>query len=211
MLSLSNLRSARPAGRVLRSGLAAVIIASTFGVATLSSSPAQAQQAAGPKIAVVDVRRAVTETEEGLRVTATLKRLFEARQKELDEKQQQLQKDKDALDKEAKAGKTSQDALQRKYEKLQQSASDLQTLMMNSQREMQQKEQELTTPILQKVLGIVKRIASQEGYEMVMAKEAAPYYRSDLEITDKTIQAYNSADKPATPNPAPGKGTAPKK
>ena len=116
------------------------------------------------------------------------------------------------------AGKTPKEALQKKYEKLQKDAAELQSLLVNYQQEMQHKEQELTTPILQKVLGIVKRIATQEGYDAVLMKDAAPYYRSDLEITDKTIQMYNQQGGgagAATPNPAPGKSTpapaAPKK
>jgi outer membrane protein len=194
--------------RLLGPALAGALVASAT---VLAAAPAWAQ--AQSKFAVVDVRRAVMETEEGLRVTSTLKRLFDSRQVELDQKQQQLQKDKETLDKEAQAGKTSKDALQKKYDKLQKDAAELQALMVNYQREMQQKEQELTTPILQKVLGIVKRIASQDGYEMVLMKDAVPYFRSDLEITDKTIQAYNTSQPggaaPSTPNPAPGKGQPP--
>lgn len=197
----SPLSLARLAGPVL----AAVLAASAV---ILGAAPASAQTQA--KFAVVDVRRAVMETEEGLRVTSTLKRLFDSRQVELDQKQQQLQKDKESLDKEAQAGKVSKDVLQKKYDKLQKDAAELQALMMNYQREMQQKEQELTTPILQKVLGIVKRIASQDGYEMVLMKDAVPYFRSDLEITDKTIQTYNTSQPGgAAPNPAPGKSQPP--
>ena len=38
-----------------------------------------------PKIAVIDVRRAIAETEQGLRVQATLKKLFESRQVDIEE------------------------------------------------------------------------------------------------------------------------------
>ena len=76
--------------------------------------------------------------------------------------------------------------------------------MVESQREMQRKEGEMTTPILQGMLDAVKRIASQEGYEMVLEKSAVPYFRGDLELTDRAIQLYNSGQPGgATPPAAP--------
>ena len=83
--------------RRLRIGALAAIAGSAL---LLAAAPAAAQS----KVAVIDVRRAVLETEQGLRVQATLKKLFDNRQVELDGKQRQLQTDKETLDKEAQAG-----------------------------------------------------------------------------------------------------------
>ena len=44
------------------------------------------------KVAVVDVQRAVANTEDGLRAQATLKKLFDSRQQELNRKQNEMQK-----------------------------------------------------------------------------------------------------------------------
>ena len=172
----------------------------------LDPTPAEAQS----KIAVVDVRRAVLETEEGLRVQATLKKLFDSRQVELDNKQRTLQQEKDELDKDAAAGKVAKDLIQKKFDNLQKQAGELQGLIVEYQREMQRKEQEMTNPILQRVLGLVRRIASQEGYEMVLEKSAVPYFRSDLEVTDRAIQMYNSGQtgEPAPPGKAPASAPA---
>ena len=179
------------------------------GVLLAVASPAAAQS----KVAVVDVRRAVLETEQGLRVQATLKKLFDSRQVELDAKQRQLQTDKEALEKEAQSGKANKEVIAKKYDTLQRQAAELQTTMMDYQREMQRRETEMTTPILQGVLDAVKRIASQDGFEMVLEKSAVPYFRGDLELTDRAIQLYNTgspAPKVAPP-PAPpaGKGAPP--
>ena len=191
-------------GRRLRS-VALATLAS--GALLAAASPAAAQS----KVAVIDVRRAVLETEQGLRVQATLKKLFDSRQVELDAKQRQLQTDKENLDKEAQSGKGNKETLGKRYEALQRQAAELQTTMMDYQREMQRRETEMTTPILQGVLDAVKRIASQDGFEMVLEKSAVPYFRGDLELTDRAIQLYNSgspAPKGATPPPA-GKGAPP--
>ena len=190
----------------MQNRILAPVLALLFAGAALVAAPRDA--AAQAKIAVVDVRSAVLETEEGLRVQATLKKLFDSRQVELDTKQRNLQTEKDALDKEAAAGKTPKEALQRKADNLQKQFGELQALIVDYQREMQRKESELTTPILQKVLGLVRRIASQEGYEMVLEKSAVPYFRSDLEVTDRAIQMYNSGQTPDGAPAAPG-GKAP--
>jgi outer membrane protein len=173
------------------------------------------------KIAVIDTDRAVFETEEGLRAQATLKKLFDSRQVELDNKQRALQQEKDELDKQATAGKASKESLQKKAEALQKQFIELQTLYVDYQKEMQRKRGELTTPIMQKVMTIVRNIAMQEGFEMVLEKAVVPYFRADLELTDRAIQLYNSGQassapakgtpgKPATP-PAAKPAPAPKK
>ena len=184
----------------LRSLKALALAAVAGGALLLSAAPAAAQS----KVAVIDVRRAVLETEQGLRVQATLKKLFDQRQGDLDAKQRQLQTDKEVLDKEAQGGKVSKEVLQKKYETLQRAAAELQSSMVDSQREMQRKEGEMTTPILQGVLDAVKRIAAQDGFEMVLEKSAVPYFRGDLELTDRAIQLYNSG-QPGGAAPA-GKG-----
>jgi len=67
------------------------------------------------------------------------------------------------------------------------------------------KEQEMTAPIYAGILDAVKRIAAQEGYEMVLEKSAVPFFRGDLELTDRAIQMYNGGQAKG----APAKGTPP--
>jgi outer membrane protein len=207
--------------------LAPALAVLALGAASLVAPSPAAAQTPG-KIAVIDMRRAVLETEEGLRVQATLKKLFDSRQVELDSKQNQLQRDKEELEKDAQAGKVAKEALQKRYEQLQKQFADLQAISLDYQREMQRKEAELTNPIVNKVMGIVRRIASQEGYEVVLDKAGVAYFRSDLELTDRAIQMVNSGQagdaggtpakgapgaappKPAPPPGPPGSPAAPK-
>jgi outer membrane protein len=78
---------------------------------------------------------------------------------------------------------------------------------------MQRQEGEMMVPIQQRLMGIVRRIAAQDGYEMVLEKSAVPYFRADLEITDRAIQMYNTGGEsaPATGKPAPATTPAPAK
>jgi outer membrane protein len=205
----------KPSSRgTLRRVVGPVLAAALAACALLGPSVAHAE-GPGVKIAVIDVRRAIAETEEGLRVQSKLKKIFESRQADIEAKTRQLQTDKEALEKDAQRG-VDKAALTKKYEKLVQLDQDIQRASMEAQREMARKEQELTAPIYAGILDAVKRIAAQEGYEMVLEKSAVPFFRGDLELTDRAIQMYNGGQagkgpqSPAKGAPAPAPAPAPK-
>jgi outer membrane protein len=187
-----------------------------FAVGALLLALAPAASAQAMRLAIVDTRRAVMETEEGLRAQATLKKLFEKRQRELDQKQKDLQKEREDLEKNSKT--LPQDQLAARAEKWQREMSQMQSVFVDYNRELQQKESELTQPIVQKTVGIIRRIATQEGYDMVLERANAPYFRSDLDLTDKVITLFNregggaaKAAAPAAPKAPAAAPAAPKK
>src|SRR5689334_18747699 len=149
------------------------------------------------KFAVVDVQRAVMETEDGLRAQATLKKFFDKRQQELDAKQTELQKQREEIEKQSKV--LSQQALQKRMEDWQKQMVELQTVFVEYNKELQKKQGELTQPIYGKVVALLRRLATQDGYDAILEKQAVPYMRNDLDLTDKIIQMYNSG---APPGPA---------
>ncbi len=148
--------------------------------------PASAQSM---RVGVVDTQRAVMETEDGLRMQATLKKLFDSRQRELDKKQEDLQKEKDDLDKQREV--LSKTAFAKRADKWQREMVQLQTVFVEYNKELQKKQGELTQPIFQKAMGIIRRLATQEGFDVVVDKQAVPYSRSDLDVTDRVITMYN--------------------
>jgi outer membrane protein len=52
-------------------------------------------------------------------------------------------------------------------------------------------------------MGIIRRLATQDGYDIVVDKQAVPYVRSDLDLTDKIITMYNQGGG-GTPDPKAG-------
>jgi len=172
--------------------------------ASLVTAPAAAQM----KVAVVDTQRAVMETEDGLRMQATLKKVFDSRQRELDKKQEELQKEREDIEKQREV--LSKTALAKRVDKWQREMVNLQTVFVEYNKELQKKQSELTQPIFQKAMGIIRRLATTDGYDVVVDKQAVPYVRSDLDLTDKVIQLYNQG-APADPGDKTGKDkTAPK-
>ena len=170
--------------------------------ATLSVTFSFGQDAhAEMKVAVVDVQRAVMQTEDGLRAQATLKKVFDTRQQELTKKQNELQKQREDIEKQQKV--VSKDVWQKRVEDWQKAMVELQTVFVEYNKELEKKQKEMTDPIVEKVMGIVKRLAQSEGYDMVVDKQAVPYMRSDLDLTDRCIQAYNGGGASAAAKPAP--------
>lgn len=182
------------------------LVATLCSAVLLAGSAAHAQA----KIAVIDTQRAVMETEDGLRAQATLKKLFDSRQRELDKKQADLQKEREDIDKQQ--GVLSKEALAKRIDKWQREMVQLQTVFVEYNRELQKKQSELTQPILQKAMGLIRRLATQEGYDMVVDKQAVAYVRSDLDVTDRIITMYNQGvtPEPAAPKTGSGTSTAPK-
>ncbi|MEP7052411.1 MAG: OmpH family outer membrane protein [Pseudomonadota bacterium] len=141
------------------------------------------------KIAVVDTQRAIMETEDGLRAQASLKKIFDNKQRELDKKQEDLQKEREDMEKQRDV--LSKAALAKRVDKWQREMMQLQGVFVDYNKELQKKQGELTQPIVQKIMGAIRRLATQEGLDIVVDKQAAPYVRSDLDVTDRIITLYN--------------------
>ena len=174
----------------VRSGIARWLASALLATGLVLFAPLASAQGQTTKVAVVDVQRAVMQTEDGLRAQATLKKLFDSRQQELNKKQADLGKQKEDIDKQAKV--MSQAALQKRVEEWQKAMMELQTVFLEYNKELEKKQKELTDPIVEKVIGIVKRLATSEGFDMVIERQFAHYYRGDLDLTDRCIQLYNT-------------------
>jgi len=167
------------------------------------------------KVAVVDVQRAVMQTEDGLRAQATLKKLFDSRQQELNKRQVDLQKQKEDIDKQSKI--LSQQALQKKVDDWQKQMVELQTTFVEYNKELEKKQKELTDPIFERVIGAIKRLAGQDSYDLIVDRATVAFSRGDLDLTDRVIQLANGSPAGAAGPPvgvaaprAPGSGSAAK-
>lgn len=191
--------------------LATFLAASALTTVLVGAPSASAE----PKYAVIDLRRAVAETEEGLRVQATLRRLADARQGEVTSREMQLKAQQTQINQQYQSGQISQAQAQQQIEAWQRQVLELQALGQQYTREMQVREQELMSPIYAKVVSVVRALTAQQGYDMVIEKTFARYYKPELEITDRAIQMYNSGGaappanaKPGAPAPAPAAAPA---
>src|SRR5690349_18869890 len=176
--------------------LGAVAAVSLFGASALADG----------KVAVCDVQHAVMQTEDGIRAQATLKKLFDKRQQELDGSQVELQKAREDIERQSRV--LSREAMDKRMEDWQRHMVQLQTVFVDYNKELQKKQGELTAPIVKKMIGLIGRLAKKNGYEVVIDKQAAPYARADLDLTEQVVQLYNSGgdvgEAPAAATAAPG-------
>ena len=170
------------------SGLQKVALAACVGglVAFGGARPAAAES----KIGIVDVQHAVMATEDGIRAQATLKKVFDKKQADLDAKQTELGRARDDIEKQSRV--LSREALQKRMEDWQRRMVELQTVFVDYNKTLQKKQGELTAPIIKKMLAVIARLAKRNGYEIIFDKAGAPYVRPDLDMTDQVIQMYNS-------------------
>jgi outer membrane protein len=194
----------------------ALPLVAALAISTVAPREAEAQAA---KIAVVDLQRAITETEDGRQARDKLKKLFESRQQGLDKKQQDLKKLKDELDQQKNV--LAREALEAKVETYQKLAVELQQLYVDYQRELAEKEGELTKVIMERMERILRRMGQTDGYSLIVERSEGGviFVPSNLDLTDLLVQRYNAGEgkdggaKPAAgPKPAPAAPAAgPKK
>ena len=182
----------------VRLAFAAAVL--SFGVILTSAAPAAAQSP-GMKVAVVDVQRAVMQTEDGLRAQASLKKMFDSRQQELNKRQTDLQKQKEDIDKQSRV--LSQTALQKKVDDWQKEMVELQQTFVEYNKELEKKQKELTDPIFERVIGAIKRIAGTDSYDLIVDRATVAFARSDLDLTDRVIQIANGGSASSAPAPSP--------
>lgn len=194
------------------SQLKSVFSSFVFAALLCASSMAEAQ-----KIAVVDLQRAINETEDGRKAKGQLKKLFKQKQDELDKRQNELKSQKDMLEKQKNV--LARDVLSKKLEDYQKSFVDLQTKYMDYQKELASKEGELTKQIVARMENILRRIGQTEGYTLIMERNEAGvvWVPTNLDLTDVVIQKYNAGEGktdnagPAVPASKPATVPAPAK
>src|SRR5262245_33659601 len=166
----------------------------SFFLAALLLAAGHPRLAAAQKIGVVDMQRALTETEDGRKAKDTLKKLFDQRQKTLDKQQNDIKSMKEGLEKQRDV--LSRDVLAKKLEDYQKAFAELQTTYMEFQRELASKEGELTKPILERMQRIMRRIGQAEGYALILERGEAGvvYVPSTYDLTDVLIQRYNGGE-----------------
>jgi outer membrane protein len=188
------------------------VFAALLLVAVISAVAPLVASAQG-KIAVVDLQRAIHETEEGRKAQANLKTLFESRQKGLDKKQEELKKLKEEIEKQQSLW--TPEVRQSKVESYQKQIVELQQVYVDYQRELAEKEGELTKSIVERMERILRRIGQAEGYALIIERSEAGviFAPTNLDLTDLVIQRYNAGEgveKSVKPAPKADKPAAKK-
>jgi outer membrane protein len=175
----------------LRMGFRPVVVCSVLFAAS-GLAPAQTAPAAAPtptKVAVVSLQAAVFGTAETKKADAEMSARFKPRQDAIDQLnreiqalQNQLQTNQGKLTPQAEADITAQG--QRKSRELQRAQDDLQADATAYRNDTLQK-------MSQKMSDVIKKLAEERGFDLVVEANSAIYFKSALDITKDAIAAYD--------------------
>jgi len=160
--------------------------------------PAYAQEAV--KVGYVDMQRAITETEEGKKTKANLKKIFDQKQKELDEQQEAVKKAIDDLDK--KRTLLPPDTVRTKEMEIQAQMQKVQATLLRHQQDLQQKEQDAMAKILDRMQRIITKMATAENFTMIVEKTALVYAKPHLDLTNELVRRFNAGEEAGGKPPA---------
>jgi outer membrane protein len=172
---------------MIRTALVTTILLSLF------ARPVRAEDV---KIGIVDLRRALAETDEGKKARSTLKRDFDKKQKELDEQQEALKKAIEDLNK--KRTLLPAETVRQKEAELQERVGKVQQTYMRHQQDLASKEEQATAPIVDRLTRIIGKIAAAENFTIVLDKSAGVVFaKPHLDMTNEVIRRFNSGDEKA--------------
>jgi len=147
------------------------------------------------RIAVVDLQRALNETDDGRRAKARLKRLFKQRQTDLDERQNELKALKEEIERASEDGTLSESALRTRAEEYQKAFVELQSTYMDYQRELAEKEAEMTSSIIERMERILVAVGESEGYTLIVERgEGGVIWTSAPDLTANLVERYNAGE-----------------
>lgn len=166
----------------------------------LYGAAAQAQQ----KVAVVDMQRAVADTNEGKRILGELQGKADKKKKELEAKRDEIQKMGEELKKQESVLRP--EVFQKKRQEFEQKAMQFQESVMRTEQDFQQEQVRATQPIQERVYRAITFIATRERFNMVLSSAAVIWpQQSEMDITNEVIRKANEGGPAAPATPAGNK------
>jgi outer membrane protein len=156
------------------------------------AAPALAEET---KIGTVDMQKALQSVEAGKKAKASLEKEFNAKKKEVQGEEQAIRKAGEELEKQSLV--MNEEAKNKKRGELQQRIIKLQQSTQQSQAELQEKERNLTKPIIEKLRAIIADMAKTKGYMMVLEKNenTVLFSQEKDDLTGPVIEAFNKQNK----------------
>jgi outer membrane protein len=161
-----------------------------FCIALFSSAVA-----AEIKIGIVDLQKALNESEAGKQAKKDLEEIIKAKQKLIDQKGREIEKLKEEIDKQASV--LSEKALRQKQDELDRKMRDYKRFVQDAQDEVKRKEAQLTEEILKELRKVIDEIGKKENFTLILEKVEGVvlYIDETVDITQKVIETYNKKIK----------------
>lgn len=142
-------------------------------------------------IAFVDFQRAILSTAEVQQAQKQLEQRFSGQQQEITKLQEEIIDLQEKLQKEA-AELTPQAQADLNYE-LQRKQRELQRKQEDLQEEIEQARQEILARVQNRMVEVVRKLATEKNLDAVLDMATSIYVKSTLDLTQEAINAYNQA------------------
>lgn len=173
-----------------------IVLIGTLGLflLVLAVSPVLAAETV-MKIGLVDLFRAVNESEQGKKAKTDLESMIKGKQEALEEKGKLIEKLKSELEKQG--GVLSAEAKKSKEDEFERLTREYQRTVADSQSEVRKREGELTGRIVKDLRVIIAGIAQEDQYTLILenAEGFVLFADKGLDITDKVIQKFDAANQ----------------
>ena len=160
-------------------------------VAPSFAAPRSASRSNTSGVAYVDLQRAVFEVAEGRTAKGRLEEMKRVRQQALDEQQSELRRLQQSL--EQQRALMSPEAFEEKKREFGQRLGELQQTYATLQRELAAEEMRVQQRILERMASILSQIGEEQGYQVIIRKDALLWALPALEIPNEVIRRYDRA------------------
>ena len=152
-------------------------------------------EAVPAKIATFDMARAIQSVGEGKKARETLQKEADAKQQKIASEGKKIQEAVEALRKQAAV--LDEKSRQEKESSIQQQVMKLRELEAKSQTEFQNRDREISMPIVKKLRDLVTKTSKEKGYTLVLnGDESMIIVGSPTDdLTDEVIKLYDGKKK----------------
>ncbi len=143
------------------------------------------------KVAVVNLQRAVLDSDEIKKASAALEAKYKPRQAEMQKIEAELQGIQDNLQK--NAGKLTQQGQADLTAQGQSRQRELQRLTEDLQADVDRERNDILSKSSKQMQGVVAKLALDKGYDVVVDVTNTIYFKPALDITSDALAEYNKA------------------
>jgi outer membrane protein len=163
----------------IRAGMLCVLLAAAGGAAS-----------AQIKVAIVNSQKAMADSDELKKASASAEARYKPRQDEITK----LQSDLQSIEQQLNSGKLNQQAAADLQAQGQRKQRDLQRLTDDLQQDFDRERQDILGKISQKMQQVVTKIAEEKGLDVIVDASQTLFYKPALDITADVTAAYNKAN-----------------
>ena len=152
----------------------------------LFSSAASAQL----KVAVINVQKALADTDELKKASAEMAKKYQPRQDEMDK----IQKELESIDQQLSSGKLNAQATADLQAQGTRKQRDAQRLSDDMNADVEKDRQDILAKMSQKMQDVINKLSQEKGLDLVLEASQTLYMKPELDITADATAAYNKAN-----------------